>query len=82
MHLWCYSWLPYDITRNKSECISGEVPEARYQGGMLGYKAFLQAANPWDIIKAIGRGFKFAAVGYSSRDQEHDKQYETDPRSQ
>lgn len=36
----------------------------------MGWKAFLDAMNPWDIIKSIARGLRWAFVGmrYRRRD--------------
>jgi len=38
-----------------------------YEGGTLGIKALIDALNPWDIIKATGRGFRWLFVGVKKR---------------
>lgn len=38
-----------------------------YEGGTLGLKALIDALNPWDIIKATGRGFRWLFVGVKKR---------------
>ena len=43
---------------------------SEYKGGPFGVYAFLDAFNPWDIIKAIGRGFRWAVVGRRVREQD------------
>ena len=43
---------------------------SEYKGGPLGLYAFLDAFNPWDIVKAIGRGFKWAVIGRRNREQD------------
>ena len=39
-------------------------------GGPAGIKAFADAFNPWDVIKAIGRAFRWVVVGRSKRLQD------------
>ena len=36
----------------------------------MGIKAFLDAFNPWDLVKAVGRGFKWALVGRKHREKD------------
>ena len=43
---------------------------SEYKGGPLGLYAYLDAFNPWDIVKAIGRGFKWAVIGRRNREQD------------
>lgn len=47
---------------------SGERP--KYLGGPMGIKALIDALNPWDIIKASARGFRWLFVGYKKRTQD------------
>jgi Organic solute transporter Ostalpha len=76
LHLWAYPWQEYDVKR--SVAIAAETPggfdasdpHPQYLGGPFGYKAFLEAYNPWDIIKAVGRGFKWMAVGRRYRTED------------
>jgi hypothetical protein len=61
MHHFAFPWKPYDI-RNSPD------PSARYQGGTLGWRALVDAFNPWDIIKASARGFRWLFVGVKQRE--------------
>ena len=72
MHVVAYPWKPYDIRRtNRHEAGSSiTMDKSNYQGGPLGIKAYLDAFNPWDLIKAIGRGFKWVAVGHRRREED------------
>jgi hypothetical protein len=63
MHIFAFSWKPYDI-RNNSD------PAAKYKGGFLGWKAFLDAFNLWDIVKASARGFRWLFVGARHREMD------------
>ncbi|KAL8896456.1 MAG: hypothetical protein Q9192_003090, partial [Flavoplaca navasiana] len=67
-HLFAFPWQVYDIRRSPivaSESVPGYLPDPKtaYLGGPLGFKALLDAFNPWDLIKAIGRGFRWFVVG-------------------
>jgi hypothetical protein len=71
LHIWAYPWKAYDIKRSAGMTESGagyDLDITAYQGGKLGIKAYADAFNPWDIIKAIGRGFKWAIVGRRHRE--------------
>ncbi|KIW01979.1 uncharacterized protein PV09_06490 [Verruconis gallopava] len=68
LHIFAFSWKPYDITKNPD-------PAIHYQGGFLGSKALWDAFNVWDIVKAAARGFKW--LFYGSRYREQDISYET-----
>lgn len=57
LHFWGFPWSPYK--NNKGE--------AKYYGGFMGWKAILDAGNPWDLIKATARGFRWLFVGRKSR---------------
>lgn len=74
MHIFAFPWRPYDISKSSN-------PNDHYQGGFLGFKALLDAFNPWDIIKASARGFRWLFVGIRKR--HHDPSYtmETAPSS-
>lgn len=78
MHVFAYPWKEYDVNRaNLNEAgTSNPMNESSYQGGKLGIKAYLDAFNPWDMIKAIGRGFKWLFVGHRKR--EEDSSYKQD----
>ncbi|KAL8751881.1 MAG: hypothetical protein Q9199_006121, partial [Rusavskia elegans] len=74
-HLFAFPWQVYDIRRSAivaSESVPGYLPDPKtaYLGGPLGSKALLDAFNPWDLVKAIGRGFRWFAVGRHNREQD------------
>ncbi|KAL8724633.1 MAG: hypothetical protein Q9166_007843 [cf. Caloplaca sp. 2 TL-2023] len=74
-HLFAFPWQVYDIRRSAivaSESAPGFLPDPKtaYLGGPFGAKALLDAFNPWDLIKAIGRGFKWFAIGRRHREQD------------
>lgn len=74
-HLFAFPWQVYDIRRSAivaSESAPGFLPdpETAYLGGPLGIRALLDAFNPWDLIKAIGRGFKWVAIGRRRREED------------
>jgi len=68
LHIWAFPWKPYTIDNQESTgdpaVYKGEVV---YQGGPMGLKAFLDAFNPWDMLKATGRGFRWLFVGRKKR---------------
>ncbi|KAF2126200.1 DUF300-domain-containing protein [Dothidotthia symphoricarpi CBS 119687] len=68
MHTFAFSWKPYDLESEKSltssEHSSSSYPQV-YDRGPAG--ALLDALNPWDIIKACGRGFRWLFVGVRRR---------------
>ena len=71
-HLWAFPWKVYDIRRSAivaSESAPGFMPDPKtaYQGGRFGERALMDAFNPWDLMKAIGRGFRWAAIGRRRR---------------
>ena len=67
-HLFAFSWRDYTTTSKayRQELAAGETP-AQYQGGFLGVKAIADAANPWDIIKAVARAGRWLFVGHRKR---------------
>ena len=71
LHIWAYPWKPYDIKSSKQVLAEGGPEyQSGYQGGPMGIKAFADAFNPWDFVKAVGRGFRWIAVGRSRRLQD------------
>ena len=60
LHIIAFPSRPYDIRRNPD-------PAAKYEGGVGGWRAFRDAFNPWDIIKASARGFRWLFVGRRRR---------------
>ena len=72
-HLWAFSWLPYRIGSklNQAESVPGHSPSsADYKGGFLGVKAIMEAFNPWDLFKAVGRSVRWLFVGRKRRMQD------------
>ena len=69
LHIFAFPWKPYLIKNQNAVTASGAgfSGMAHYEGGLLGVKAFLDAGNPWDIIKASARGFKWLFVGVKHR---------------
>lgn len=68
LHFFAFPWQPYRLkTQQASEdpqYINGQIA---YHGGFLGIKALLECFNPWDLVKAVGRGFRWLFVGYKKR---------------
>ncbi|KAK4695377.1 hypothetical protein P7C71_g2364, partial [Lecanoromycetidae sp. Uapishka_2] len=71
-HLWAFPWRVYDIRR--SEIVASESapgmnldPKTAYQGGPFGSRALMDAFNPWDLIKNVGRGFRWFFKGRKTR---------------
>jgi len=85
MHIFAFSSKPYHI--NKRTSLSTAFPEPgvpsnpslKYFGGFLGVKALLDAFNPWDIVKASARGFRWLFVGRKHR--KTDSSYQTNPKT-
>lgn len=74
-HLWAFPWTVYDIRRSAivaSESAPGFLPDPKtaYGGGPFGIRALMDAFNPWDLVKAVGRGFRWFAVGRRTREQD------------
>lgn len=74
-HLWAFPWTVYDVRHSQivaSESAPGYLPDPKtaYQGGHLGIGALRDAFNPWDLVKSVGRGFKWFAIGRRTREQD------------
>lgn len=83
-HLWAFPWQVYDIKRSSivaSESAPGFLPDPKtaYQGGRLGIKALADAFNPWDIVKATGRAFRWIVVRRRHRMEDHSYHKSTTP---
>ena len=69
MHLFAFPWKEYKISADpltmNGAGYSGS--EAKYKGGPFGLKALADVFNPWDLIKASARGFRWLFVGYKHR---------------
>ncbi|KAH8802955.1 organic solute transporter Ostalpha-domain-containing protein [Xylogone sp. PMI_703] len=74
MHLFAYPWKVYRIAENH---MAGSEPgsvledgKAGYQGGIFGVKALMDAFNPWDLVKAFGRGVRWIFIGRTRRHED------------
>jgi hypothetical protein len=61
IHIWAFSWKPYDIKKNP-------IPGAAYHGGKFGLKALWDAFNLWDVVKAAARAFRWLFHGRKFRE--------------
>jgi len=83
MHLFAFPWKIYAVDRTNSDPLnapgsgwSGKEP--RYLGGPLGIKAYAEAFNPWDMIKATARGIRWLFVGRRFRQEDVSYKHATD----
>ncbi|MCJ1401994.1 hypothetical protein MMC11_005213 [Xylographa trunciseda] len=73
LHLWAYPWKEYDIHRSHIVAAEGgpglhhDGPQA-YKGGRFGIRAYMDAFNPWDLVKAIARSFRWLFIGRRHRE--------------
>ncbi|KAI1409417.1 DUF300-domain-containing protein [Hypoxylon sp. FL1857] len=76
MHLWAFPYAPYVESAKTSfypvpDPSMGIPPRENEHGpkmgGFMGLKAFGDALNLWDIIKAFGRGMRWLFVGVKKR---------------
>ncbi|KAI0172071.1 DUF300-domain-containing protein [Hypoxylon sp. FL1284] len=86
LHLWAFPYSPY---LENAKTTFYPVPDPSMglpprenehgpkQGGFMGLKAFVDALNPWDIIKAFGRGMRWLFVGVKHRHA--DRSYQPKP---
>lgn len=87
LHLFAFPYKPYSKGIQPSKyplssglsVISGSDAIGPKQGGFLGLKAFVDALNPWDLVKGFGRGMKWLFVGRKHR--ENDPSYKNQPFS-
>ncbi|KAF2270046.1 DUF300-domain-containing protein [Lojkania enalia] len=80
MHIFAFPWKPYDLRRQDPLQISThdvDTAPKRYVHGPV--RALASAFNPWDIIKACGRGFRWLMVGV--RHRKNDISYQSKPGS-
>lgn len=68
LHLFAFPWQPYQLKNQQAsddpQYINGQIA---YHGGFLGMRAMIETFNPWDLVKAVGRGFRWLFVGYKTR---------------
>jgi hypothetical protein len=73
MHLFAFPWQPYGKGSRSSKYplpSSGMDELEPKQGGFLGMKAFVDAMNPWDLVKAFARGMRWLFVGVKHREND------------
>ncbi|KAI9825093.1 MAG: hypothetical protein M1832_001413 [Thelocarpon impressellum] len=63
MHLFAFPYAEYRLSQVASDSDGNTI----YQGGFLGWNAYVNAYNPWDIVKAVGRSFRWLFVGRRRR---------------
>ena len=84
LHLFAFPWKPYSLSAVPQDYpISSSASGApsknihgENQGGFLGVKAFADAMNPWDLVKAFARSMRWLFVGRKNR--ENDPSYRRD----
>lgn len=68
LHLWSFPWKPYAIGFQTDEITDMYGNGKRtYQGGRLGMGALLDALNPVDLVRAVGRSLRWLFVGRKKR---------------
>ncbi|KAH8680994.1 organic solute transporter Ostalpha-domain-containing protein [Xylariales sp. PMI_506] len=76
LHLWAFPYQPYVPGAKQTyypgvDSGMGQPPRPNEhtspQGGFLGVKAFIDAINLWDVVKAFGRGMRWLFVGVRKR---------------
>ncbi|KAJ5795045.1 hypothetical protein N7457_001644 [Penicillium paradoxum] len=71
LHLWAFSWKDYRLNNESSDVTDfyGNG-KSSYQGGRLGVLALIDAMNPLDLLKAIGRSARWLFVRRKNRGSE------------
>ncbi|KAH6659528.1 organic solute transporter Ostalpha-domain-containing protein [Truncatella angustata] len=76
LHLWAFPWAPYKPGAKQTfypvadPALGLPARENEHgvpEGGFMGIKAFIDAINLWDIVKAFGRGLRWLFVGVKKR---------------
>lgn len=81
LHLWAFPYAPYvpgarivyypsPDDRKGSPGPQEESVHLPPSGGFLGILAFLDAMNPWDFVKAFGRGMRWLFCGAKRREDD------------
>jgi Organic solute transporter Ostalpha len=65
-HFFAFGWKDYTVSSKAYQQEMAGTP-LDYKGGFLGIKALAEAANPWDMIKAVARAGKWLFVGRRKR---------------
>lgn len=63
MHIFAFPYKPYKIRPDPET----GVMDQHYKGGFIGIKAFFDAFNVWDMVKAIARSAAWLFVGHKKR---------------
>lgn len=89
MHLWAFPYRPYletspvtyypTIDSDSPDSVPKRNERQPPSGGFMGLRAFYEAANIWDVIKAFGRGIRWLFVGIRRRRE--DVSYQTPYKS-
>lgn len=78
MHLFAFPWKPYDLARRHEalpQAGEGAVPGTPKTYAHGSVRALVSTFNPWDIVKACSRGFRWLFVG--ARHRKNDPSYQT-----
>lgn len=76
LHLWAFPYAPYKpdakttfypVADPSSGMSPRENEHSAPQGGKFGVKAYVDALNIWDVVKAFGRGMRWLFVGVKHR---------------
>ena len=74
LHLWGFPWKDYALSAPVGSLdippapkVPAQVSSSSYEGGPMGSRALVDAFNPWDLIKAVGRGGRWIFVGRKHR---------------
>jgi hypothetical protein len=86
LHLWAFPWKVYipngGATKYPSSVADPEHPAynavGEKQGGFMGLKAFVDAMNPWDLVKAFARGMRWLFVGRKTRESDPSYKHTSD----
>lgn len=73
LHIFAFPWRStYSLSRTDAMNAPGLgfSGKPKYKGGFLGLRAYADAFNVWDVIKASSRGFRWLFVGRKYRRQD------------
>ncbi|KAJ5958361.1 uncharacterized protein N7479_005511 [Penicillium vulpinum] len=67
LHLWAFSWKSYSLSNQSEITDFYGNGKSVYHGGRYGIRALIDAMNPLDLLKAIGRSARWLFVGRKNR---------------
>lgn len=67
LHIWAFSWKPYTLNNQSEVTDFYGNGKTSYEGGRYGARALVDAMNPLDLLKAIGRSARWLVVGRKTR---------------